>query len=269
MSDKTITLTGRIFITADVHLLSGLIIGGNDTGLEIGGVDKVCIRNPLTGEPYIPGSSLRGKMRSQLEKRLGVRQDQPIGQGVSIHGGVKDYREKEKDKIEYTPIGHVFGVTGDKAKDHPTLLLVRDVLLSEKSREKLIEAKTPLPFAELKTEVAIDRVTSAATPRTLERVPAGAVFSDAEWVYSIYDNQHFDLLKLVVEGLQLVEDDYLGGAGARGSGKVAFRKIAVKVKAAKQGQWAEKELEKDLPSVAELSKQYEAWSKQAQDFIQA
>jgi CRISPR-associated protein Csm3 len=265
MTDTTITLYGRLFITADIRLLSGLIIGGNDTGLEIGGVDKVCIRNPLTGQPYIPGSSLRGKMRSQLEKRLGLPLNQSVG-GVNIHSGLEDYREKEPANIKYTPIGHVFGVTGDKAKGHPTLLLVRDVQMSDVTVQRLKDVKTALPFAELKTEVAIDRVTSAATPRTLERVPADSVFSRAELVYSIYDQSHFDYLKLVVEGLQLVEDDYLGGAGARGSGKVKFEKLNVTVKAKKSG-WQAHEVEKDLPDVAELVKQYETWSQSAKDLI--
>jgi CRISPR-associated protein Csm3 len=261
MADPTITLYGRLFITADIRLLSGLIIGGNDTGLEIGGVDKVCIRNPLTGQPYIPGSSLRGKMRSQLEKRLGLPQNQSIGQGVKLHNGLNA-------NDQYTPIGHIFGVTGDKAKGHPTLLLVRDVQMSDDTVKKLKEVKTALPFAELKTEVAIDRVTSAATPRTLERVPADSVFSRAELVYSIYDQSHFDYLKLVVEGLQLVEDDYLGGAGARGSGKVKFEELNVTVKAEKSG-WQVQEVanDKDHPNVAELVKKYETWSRKARDLI--
>ncbi len=255
-----IKLYGRIFITADIRLLSGLIIGGNDTGLEIGGVDKVCIRNPLTGEPYIPGSSLRGKMRSQLEKMLGRPQNHPIGQQVKIHS-------IHKQGDEYTDICHVFGVAGEFA-EHPTLLTVRDVALSEDSRNKLKDAKTALPFAELKTEVAIDRVTAQATPRTLERVPAGAVFSDAEWVYSIYSRRDFDYLKLLVDGLQLVEDDYLGGAGSRGSGKVKFENIAVRVKAG-HDDWQIQTLAEKLPDVKELAQGYAGWSKQAQDLIRA
>lgn len=260
MSDPTITLYGRLFITADIRLLSGLIIGGNDTGLEIGGVDKVCIRNPLTGQPYIPGSSLRGKMRSQLEKRLGLPQNQSIGQGVKIHNGLTA-------NDDYTAVGHIFGVTGDKAKGHPTLLLVRDVQMSETTVQKLRDVKTALPYAELKTEVAIDRVTSAATPRTLERVPADSVFSQAELVYSIYSANDFEHLKLVVDGLQLVEDDYLGGAGARGSGKVKFEQLKVVAKAAKSD-WREQEIA-SAKDVADLVSQYATWSQKAKDLIAA
>lgn len=210
----TFKLYGRLFLTFTIEAITGLLIGGNDTGLEIGGVDKVVIRNPLTREPYIPGSSLRGKMRSQLEKRLGVPQNQNIGPNVKIHNGL------DKDD-NYTPIGHVFGVTGDKAKGHPTLLVVRDAAL------QVTDDLRRINFTETKTEVAIDRVTSAATPRTLERVPAGAKFGPAELVFSIYSADDFQWLSLVLQGLQLVEEDYLGAAGSRGSGKVKFSDLKV------------------------------------------
>ena len=82
--DQDIKLYGRLFLHANIKTLTGMIIGGHDTGLEIGGVDKTIIRNPLTNRPYIPGSSLRGKMRSQTEKALGVAQNNRIGQ-VTIH----------------------------------------------------------------------------------------------------------------------------------------------------------------------------------------
>ena len=68
---KQIKLQGRVFITFDIEAKTGLHIGGSDTGIEIGGVDKTVIRDPLTNRPYIPGSSLRGKMRSLTEKHLG------------------------------------------------------------------------------------------------------------------------------------------------------------------------------------------------------
>ncbi len=99
--------------------------------------------------------------------------------------------------------------------------------MSDDSVKKLDKAHTELSYAELKTEVAIDRVTSAATPRTLERVPAGTVFDPAELVFAIYEEADFERIKVVVNALQLVEDDYLGGAGSRGSGKVRFSQIQI------------------------------------------
>jgi CRISPR-associated protein Csm3 len=225
MSD--INLYGRIFITANIEAVTGLHIGGSSVGLEIGGLDKAIIRNPLTNRPYIPGSSLRGKMRSQTEKVLGLRQNNKIGQ-VTIHTCKKP---DEYNANGGCPVCHVFGVPGEVEATGPTLLVVRDVALTDASATAMEKAKPDLPFAELKTEVAIDRVTSAATPRTLERVPAGAVFGPAELVFSLYSQADYARLKVVIDALQLVEDDYLGGSGSRGSGKVRFTGIKVTARA--------------------------------------
>ncbi|MBI5292446.1 MAG: type III-A CRISPR-associated RAMP protein Csm3 [Chloroflexi bacterium] len=239
-----IKLHGRIFITADIEVVTGLIIGGNDTGLEIGGVDKVVIRNPLNKQPYIPGSSLRGKMRSLLEKKLGREQNHPIGQNVRIHS-------VHKKGDPYTEICHIFGVAGEFA-EHPALLIARDVALDKDSVEALAKIKSNLQFTEIKTEVAIDRVTSQATPRTLERVPAGAVFSPAEWVFSVYDESHFDHLKTVIEGLEMLEDDYLGGGGSRGSGKIKFKNVKVSAKSSSD-YGNPQDFDRPIPDVRALS----------------
>jgi CRISPR-associated protein Csm3 len=222
-----INLYGRVLIHADIRAVTGLHIGGSSTGLEIGGLDKAVIRNPLDNRPYIPGSSLRGKMRSQTEKVRGMPQNNRIGQ-VTIHTC--------KNEADYTRNGgclvcHVFGVPAEIGYSGPTRLAVRDVLLTDDSAAALDRANTELRFAELKTEVAIDRVTSAATPRTMERVPAGAVFGPAELVFGIYQAADFDRLQVVVDAMQLLEDDYLGGAGSRGSGKVRFEAIQVLARA--------------------------------------
>lgn len=216
-----IQLYGRIILKAEVEALSGLHIGGSSSGMEIGGVDKAVIRNPLDNRPYIPGSSLRGKMRSQVEKKLGLPQNQRIAQ-IRIHTckNEADYRRNGG-----CPVCHVFGIPAEQDFSGPTRLVVRDIALSDASAQALDKANTELRFAELKTEVAIDRVTSAATPRTLERVPAGAIFAPAELVFAVYGSDDFQRFKLILEALQLVEDDYLGGGGSRGSGKVRFQNI--------------------------------------------
>ncbi|MDI6769882.1 MAG: type III-A CRISPR-associated RAMP protein Csm3 [Anaerolineales bacterium] len=222
-----INLYGRVIITANIKALTGLHIGGSGTGLEIGGVDKAVIRNSLTKQPYIPGSSLRGKMRSQTEKRLGKPQNNPIGQQVKIHTCKKQEEYKANGGCV---VCHVFGVPAEIGYSGPTRLVVRDVSLTKESVEALDSANTELRYAEIKTEVAIDRVTSAATPRNLERVPAGAVFGPAELVFGIYEPADYTRLKTVIEAMQLVEDDYLGGSGSRGSGKVRFEKIKVEAR---------------------------------------
>lgn len=216
-----ITLYGRVFIEADIKALTGLHIGGSSTDLEIGGLDKAVIRNPLTKRPYIPGSSLRGKMRSQMEKLLGLPQNRAIGQ-VIIHT-CKNAADFQKNGG--CPVCTVFGVPAEMDYDNHTRLIVRDAELTDDSAKSLQDARTDLLYGELKTEVAIDRVTSAATPRTIERVPAGAIFGPSELVFGIYGREDFARVKIMIDALQLVEDDYLGGSGSRGSGKVRFENI--------------------------------------------
>jgi CRISPR-associated protein Csm3 len=256
MSD--VNLYGRIFIRASIEAVTGLHIGGSSVGLEIGGLDKAVIRDPLTKRPYIPGSSLRGKMRSQTEKMLGLRQNNGIGQ-VTIHTC--------KTPAEYNanggcPVCHVFGVPGKVEATGPTLLLVRDAILTRESADQLEKARTDLPYAELKTEVAIDRVTSAATPRTLERVPAGAIFGPAELVFNIYAAADYARLRYVIEALQLVEDDYLGGSGSRGSGKVKFAGIMVTARA--RGAYATEKEFKAFDTVQELAQHFDDLQRWAQ-----
>lgn len=233
---KQIQLKGRVFVTFDIEAVTGLHIGGSDTGIEIGGVDKTVIRDPITNRPYVPGSSLKGKVRSLLEKYGGLEQNQRIGQGY-IHSC------EDLGRYAKCDVCQVFGVPGERDFATPTRLVVRDVPLSDGSAKDLEEkARTDLPYTEVKTEVSIDRVTSAANPRQMERVPAGSVFSRAEMVYTIYDGadeegqpiavptEDVSRLRTVMEGLQLLEDDYLGGLGTRGSGKVTIQSIKITVR---------------------------------------
>jgi CRISPR-associated protein Csm3 len=189
-------------------------------------VDNPVLRDPLTNRPYIPGSSVRGKMRSLWEKMTGALQNQPIGQGVFIH------MAKSRDEYERSEVSQIFGVTGDAEASFPTRLLVRDAFLSKESERRLREqAQTDLPYTEVKWEAAIDRVTSAATPRQMERVPADTVFDGFELVFSIYRTQDISLFVKVLEAMQLLQDDYLGGQGSRGSGKIAFEKVTISARA--------------------------------------
>ncbi len=227
---KQIQLRGRVFLGFTVETLSGLHIGGSDSGIEIGGVDKTIIRDPLTNRPYIPGSSLKGKMRSLLEKYDGRVQNQRIGQGY-IHSC------QDLDEYRTCPVCQVFGVPGERGFSLPTRLVVRDVHMSGNEAQRIAQqARTDLPYTEVKTEVSIDRVTSAANPRQMERVPAGTCFGPAELVYSIYGGSDCDpaadveRLATLLTGLQLVEDDYLGGLGTRGSGRVRFTGFQVRLR---------------------------------------
>ena len=231
---KKIQLKGRVIFKFSIQAETGLHIGGSDAGIEIGGVNNTVLRNPWDNMPYIPGSSLKGKMRSLIEKYKGLPQNQRIGQGY-IHSC-----EEEGDYKTCT-VCQAYGLPGEREFATPTRLVVRDVYLSEESKKRLENANTDLPYTEVKTEVSIDRVTAQANPRTIERVPAGAVFGDeakpAEIVYSLYEGAGCDLtqdiarLQTIIEGFSLLEDDYLGGSGSRGSGKVKIDKIRVLLRA--------------------------------------
>lgn len=223
----SLQLQGRVFIEYALLTVTGLHIGGSETGIEIGGVDKTVIRNPLTGQPYVPGSSLRGKMRSLTEKYTGAEQNRRISQ-VQIHSC------DDVDAYRTCPVCRSYGVPAEVGFNTPTRLIVRDTFLSPESAATLQnETHTDLPFTEVKTEVAIDRVTSVATPRQMERVPAGVVFAPGMMVYSIYAGADCDpeedvrLLATVFDGMRLLEDDYLGGLGSRGSGQVHFTELHI------------------------------------------
>ena len=214
-----IKLHGRLFITGSILVVTGLHIGATEGVFSIGKTDKTVIANPLTGQPYIPGSSLRGKLRSLTERYRGEVSGQKINEG-QIHSC---------DKPE-CPICALYGRPAE-ANLLPTRMIVRDVPLLPESALHLKAARTPMPYTEVKTEVSIDRVTSQANPRTLERVPAGAEFGPMELIISLYEPSDLALLDLLLDGMTLLEDDYLGGHGSRGSGKIEFRNLQVRLKA--------------------------------------
>jgi CRISPR-associated protein Csm3 len=220
----TLKLQGRVFFTFDILTETGLHIGGSDTGVEIGGLSKTVIRDKMTNRPYIPGSSLKGKMRSLMEKYQGKDKNYPRPETFHVCKAEGDYADCD--------VCQVFGLPGEMGFATPTRIVVRDVLLSDESADKL-EGRTDLPYTEVKTEVAIDRVTSEANPRQMERVPAGVKFANAEIVFSIYHGERCDAgrdvtrLAALLTAFQLLEDDYLGGQGTRGAGKVKFANIRV------------------------------------------
>ncbi len=234
MTDS-ITLKGKVIITGQVRTKTGLHIGGASAGLDIGGIDNPIIRHPVSREPYIPGSSLRGKMRSLLDRSFGKSLNQMIQSKPPV---VRVHECDNETQYEACEVCQIFGVTpgGDRkhwTKLKPTRLLVRDIALSADGNEKLRTAKLDLPFTEVKWEAAIDRITSAAVPRQNERVPADTVFGPFEFIYNLYDvngegvTNDVAWLKHIFKAMELLEDDYLGGYGSRGTGKVAFENLGV------------------------------------------
>jgi CRISPR-associated protein Csm3 len=209
---------GKITIAGRLKCLTGLHVGASKENMEIGAIDAPVVRDPVTREPYIPGSSLKGKMRALLEKALpAIMPNREIGRDVKIH--VCDDAEQASACL----LCRIFGSTGkDGGKNFPARLIVRDLKLDEGSRKKLSEIDTGLQYTEWKFENAIDRITSAANPRQIERVPRGAEFK-FELIYNVEDIAQLDEdmtnLRLAIK---LVEKDALGGHGSRGYGQVQF-----------------------------------------------
>lgn len=192
----------NLIIYGKIRLLTGLHIGGNKAELKIGGTDNPVITDP-EGRPYIPGSSLKGKMRCMLELSLGK---------ISDSGAVHNCNNKECE------VCSIFGSSLNESNG-PTRLIVRDAKLEGENFE-----------TELKTENMINRLSGKAEhPRTSERVPAGSVFS-FEMVYSVYDAADYSNFKKVIGLLSMLEDSYLGGSGSRGYGKVAIEDLRICVK---------------------------------------
>jgi CRISPR-associated protein Csm3 len=209
MSEK-IQLTKKILIKGEIEALSGLLIGGSNTAMGIGGPDKMVIRNPITNEPYVPGSTLKGKMRSLLEISYGFIKDVNMGK---VKFGPSD------DPNHVTTV--LFGSARIEGHQRPSRIILRDGKLLNGND---FGDRTDLPFTESKVEVVIDRITSAAMPRTFERVPAGAKF-ELDIVLNIFTGDNKDeqeLLTHTLRGLQMIQDDYIGGSGSRGSGRVKF-----------------------------------------------
>ncbi len=229
-----INFEGKILITGKIKAETGLSIGGATVGLDIGGVDNPVIKD-AEGKPYIPGSSLKGKMRSLLEKANGLATDDKriwvVPNEISIHMCndpdcvvCNIFGRTTRDKPYSSPGENAIKI--DKENVTPTRLIVQDAMLSEESVKNLMELKTDLEFTEVKFENVIDRITSAANPRQMERVPEGAEF-EFGMIYNIFNKSDKSNLKEVFKAMELLEHDYLGGSGSRGYGKVKFEDMGV------------------------------------------
>jgi CRISPR-associated protein Csm3 len=209
----------------ELELLSGLRIGASEGEIRIGGVDQQVIRHPSYGpymdEPYIPGSSLKGKVRSLLEWLSGAVKPDPLS-----------YKHIEEAPL-VKPILQLFGVGGgdglteeQAAQLGPTRLAFWDAPFTEKWRSDI--GRGNHLWVEVKTENRIDRIQGVARdPRQSERVPAGATFdfTVSIKVLNIDADDGGALRRVLYRGLRLLELDSLGGSGSRGYGKVKFREL--------------------------------------------
>ncbi len=190
----------------EIELLTGLHIGGSTDTFDIGGADSTVIKNPLTHEPYIPGSSIKGKLRSLLTQKYGK---------VSLKN--KDSEmvlEKDEIRCLFEPVS-----TSDDLK--VSRCIFRDAYLTDESKEELQKHLGLGTFTEIKAENSIDLLKgTAANPRFIERVPRGAKFN-GEIILQIYEGDNTEQLKEVInEALKMLELNYLGGSGTRGYGRV-------------------------------------------------
>lgn len=236
---NNIAFKGNLIIRGKIECLTGLHIGGSKEKMEIGGVDSIVVRSPQSDYPYIPGSSLKGKMRHLLEYISGAVNEpleDELGQ-VSIHPAIvrvfgigadvkeqakgkqpfnkehkEDYKEKVKD-LKYTGLSR---------------LTVRDAMPDEETVDMWDSLGSDLHYTEYKAENTLDRLTSAANPRFIERVVEGSKF-DFEMVYTAYsyeDDKYVEQVKKdvqnILRALRLLEASALGKSGSRGYGKIAF-----------------------------------------------
>lgn len=203
-------------IEGKITVITGLHIGAGSDTMEIGGMDQPIIKHPMTEAPYVPGSSIKGKMRSLLETRYFIDRDTTrkyLTTGKPCNCGEAD-----------CPACTIFGNTAKDPYTGPTRIVVRDANLTETFQEKFNSGNLPM---EVKHENTIDRVKGTAMhPRPLERVPAGVEF-DFNISLKQYEGDSPDLKDYVLKGLKMIELDALGGNSSRGCGQVRFDDLKV------------------------------------------
>lgn len=197
----------KLTITADLIVRTGLHIGGSNVFSAIGAVDSPVVKDARTQLPILPGSSLKGKLRTLMARSR--------SQSYMLC-------KPDEDPIE---VARLFG-TAQKFKDCPALptrLQFCDCFLKKESVEQLREIGT----TEIKFENTINRLTAVANPRQIERVVRGSVF-DFMLGYDLMEEAEVtEDFQNLADGLALLQMDYLGGHGSRGYGRVAFRHFAV------------------------------------------
>ena len=204
------TLKGKLLIKGTIKLITGLHIGTSGDFSAIGAVDTIVIRDSVTNKPMIPGSSLKGKMRYLLAR-------------TKYNSSLETKEIKEEDEC----IKRLFGSSDPIITSR---LQFQDSLLSDKSIEDFKEFEFDLPYTEIKYENTIDRTKGIANPRQLERVPAGSEF-DFKVIYNIEKIEDFkEDMKNILLMMDVLEDDYLGGHGTRGYGRIKFKNLSFELK---------------------------------------
>jgi len=207
-----------------IILKSGLHIGSGNMEMHIGGTDSPVIVHPHSREPYIPGSSLKGKTRSLLELQsgfMGITKGSPLSTKALAQAFDKDMKSNGEAIIKF------FGIGGSDQNDEsaygPTRVSFSDCYLNEEWKQRAKDNRWQL--TEVKSEVSIDRVAGTASrggPRFIERVPEGTVFDFTVTFKVLNEGEDKTFEELLFKGLKLLEMDALGGSGSRGYGRVSF-----------------------------------------------
>jgi len=206
-----------------IVLKTGLHIGSGNMEMHIGGTDNPVIKHPHTLEPYIPGSSLKGKVRSLLELQSGLVPYAKDGGGlitVKVLKSITDNRLKE----EAEAILKIFGSSGAESEESqelgPTRVSFADCYFNKEWKKKAQGNRWQL--TEVKSENVINRITGTAEhPRFMERVPEGTEF-DFLLTFKVLEDSDENLFETLKRGLKLLEMDALGGSGSRGYGRIQF-----------------------------------------------
>ncbi len=250
-------LIGKAFISGRIVVKTGLHIGGSKTVLDIGGVDLNVIKTQQ-GVPYIPGSSLKGKLRSifaREEGSLAIKREPNMPENMIVdserinllfgRGADRDIEEKKLPE-----------------KCQLTRLIVRDAFLDTKHFRKHFYDIEPddkdfeddlVSYTEVKTENTINRMTGTAQhPRQLERVPADAEFN-FEIIYNVFDEEEkVSHLNALLQAMRILEDDYLGGSGSRGYGQIGFKGMKYEYKSIDEYKNGNERRELDLTGITPL-----------------
>lgn len=196
----------KIQITGNIETVTGMHIGGSSAFAAIGAVDSPVIKDIKTNLPMIPGSSLKGKMRTLLAKMY-------------------------NDTVASVPDNDcelILRLFGSAKKDHvrTSRLIVSDMFMNNK--EQLYNQGIQ-SFTEVKFENTINRLTAVANPRQIERTVRGSCF-DIDMIYQAEkEDEIVEDISTLVQGIKLLQYDYLGGNGSRGYGKVKFSDLEAEV----------------------------------------
>ncbi len=220
-SQPQLAYLGQVALSARLRVVSGLHIGAGKDAIEIGGIDNPVVKTP-EGKPFVPGSSLKGKLRFLLEWAFG-----------NIHYSGKPWGSEDHEFQTDDPVLRIFGTPAKKESwsSGPTRLLMRDAMPHENWLRQAQE------LTEEKTEVVMDRIAGKAMDRVgarrTERVPPSAEFN-FEAAFRLYDvdedsgRRDLECLAWLIQGLDLLEQDALGGSGSRGYGQIRFCDLTLK-----------------------------------------